>query len=377
MLCLCRVSGSVWRSALASENLKQTPLYDIHLSADAKMGAFAGYSMPLFYPLGLVKEHLHTREEAGLFDISHMVHIEVEGKEASRFISRMCPYSAADQEIGNCRYTFFLTENAGIIDDLIVTRLGEQRYLIVANAGCAEKDIAHVQEHAAAFDVTVTIRARAFLALQGPKAEAVLVDLGIDVTPLAFMEAMEIGERFISRTGYTGEDGFEIALPVDQAGTFAKQLLANESVELIGLGARDSLRLEAGLSLYGQDLDETISPHEAGLLWAIPKPLRDGGPFIGAESLAAKIAEGRKRKRVGLKPKQKIPVRAGCALTDGEDKPIGTITSGGFGPSIDYPVALGLVDAASGNNGILAEVRGRKIEMELATLPFVTHGYKR
>lgn len=358
--------------------MKKTPLYTLHEKLGAKMGAFAGYSMPLFYPLGVMKEHTHTREAAGLFDISHMVHIEIIGAQASAMIERACPYDAASQYIGEAKYTFFLNENAGIKDDLIITRLGDERYLIVANAGCSEKDIAHVNLVADRFDVSVNIIPRGFLALQGPKAVDVLTTLGFDVADMDFMNGVEPKEGwFLSRTGYTGEDGFEIAMPQTDANEFAEKLLADDAVEAIGLGARDSLRLEAGLSLYSQDLTEEISPHEAGLLWAIPKSLREGGPFIGAEALTNRISNGRTRMRVGLEPVEKIPVRAGAKLEDGEGNDIGLITSGGFGPSVNHPVALGLIAVEAKEGAIFANVRGRKLEMKIARLPFAPHNYKR
>ena len=254
--------------------MKHTPLFDLHEKTGAKMGEFAGYSMPLFYPLGVMKEHLHTRAAAGLFDISHMVHLEITGKEAAALIERACPYDASNQPIGQARYTFFLNDNAGVIDDLIVTRLGDERYLIVANAGCAEKDIAHIKGLSEGFDSNVEVIPRGFLALQGPKAEAVLAKAGFASVGMGFMTGIEPKSGwFLSRTGYTGEDGFEIAMPVDETESFAKQLLESADVELIGLGARDSLRLEAGLSLYGQDLDDNVSPHEAGLALGNTKTL--------------------------------------------------------------------------------------------------------
>lgn len=358
--------------------MKKTPLYTLHEKLGAKMGAFAGYSMPLFYPLGVMKEHAHTREAAGLFDISHMVHIEITGLDACDMIARACPYDAASQNIGEAKYTFFLNQNAGIKDDLIITRLGDKRYLIVANAGCAEKDIAHVKLIANRFDVIVNVMPRGFLALQGPKAVDVLSSLGFDVIKMDFMTGVEPKEGwFLSRTGYTGEDGFEIAMPESESAEFAAKLLANDAVEAIGLGARDSLRLEAGLSLYSQDLTEDISPHEAGLLWAIPKTLREGGVFIGAEALTNRISDGRSRMRVGLKPVERTPVRAGARLEDDKGNDIGLITSGGFGPSVNHPVALGLIAVSAKEGALFANVRGRKIEMKIAKLPFAPHNYKR
>lgn len=358
--------------------MKHTPLYDLHIAEGAKMGAFAGYDMPLFYPLGLMKEHLHTRASAGLFDISHMVHVEIEGRQASALIEHLCPYVASEQAINASRYTFFLNDEAGIMDDLIITRLDDLRYLVVANAGCAEKDVAHITAHAEAFDVSVNVIPRGFLALQGPEAEAVLAGHGFAVSQMDFMTGIEPKPGwFLSRSGYTGEDGFEIAMPEADCAAFAAALLSDERVIAIGLGARDSLRLEAGLSLYGQDLSDTISPHEAGLIWAVPKELRKGGSFIGAEALAAKIAAGRTRMRIGLVPEGRMPVRAGALLLDESGAEIGIVTSGGYGPSIESGVALGLVSVSAADAPIIADVRGKKIPMQRAKLPFVPHQYKR
>jgi len=356
--------------------VKQTPLYQSHIDAGAKMGAFAGFDMPLFYPLGVMKEHEHTRGHAGLFDISHMVHVSLSGPEAAALVSRLCPYHADQQEIGTARYTFMLTADAGIIDDLIVTRLEAERFLIVANAGCAEKDVAHISKTAEAFDVAVTIIPRGFLALQGPDAEAVLAQ-HFEVAPMAFLSAIEPRDGwFISRSGYTGEDGFEIAMPEAECASFAEQLLSDERAEWIGLGARDSLRLEAGLPLYGQDLSEEITPHEAGIIWAVPKDLRQGGPFIGADSLAEKIAAGRRRMRVALLPEGR-PVRGGTELQDDDGNAIGEVTSGGFGPTLKGPMAMALVDVAKADGSIVADMRGKKIPMQRVKPPFVPHQYKR
>lgn len=358
--------------------MKHTPLYDLHVAKGAKMGAFAGYDMPLFYPSGLMKEHLHTRTSAGLFDISHMVHVEIAGRQAAALIEKLCPYGAGEQEINASRYSFFLNGEAGIIDDLIITRLDDLRYLVVANAGCAEKDVAHIEAHAGAFDVSVNVIPRGFLALQGPEAEAVLVSQGFTVSQMEFMTGIEPKpDWFLSRSGYTGEDGFEIAMPEAECEAFAAALLGDERVLPIGLGARDSLRLEAGLSLYGQDLSDAINPHEAGLIWAVPKELREGGPFIGAKALAEKLASGRKRMRVGLVPEGRMPVRAGAPLLDEAGTDIGVVTSGGYGPTVESGVALGLVSVAAANGPIFANVRGKKIPMQKAKLPFVPHQYKR
>ncbi len=357
--------------------MKRTPLFDLHVSAGAKTGDYAGWDMPLFYPIGVKGEHLHTRKSAGLFDISHMMHVDVEGTGAEAYLARLCPYDVKSQNIGECRYTFFLNEQAGIIDDLIVTRLEDERFRVVANAGCAEKDFAHMQSHLPADGVRVTKVDCGFLALQGPEAETILAAYGLPVSSMTFMTGCLTSDNwFLSRTGYTGEDGFEIALPPGELLSFAKTLAEDDQVEWIGLAARDSLRLEAGLSLYGQDLDETITPHEAGLLWAIPKYLREGGEFVGAEAFADKIAAGRMRMRVGLLP-QGRPVRAGTPLINAQDEEIGAVTSGGFGPTINAPVALGLVQSQSTDEPIFASLRGKAIPMAKSKLPFVAHRYKR
>ena len=357
--------------------MKKTPLYDLHAELGAKFGPFAGFDMPLSYPAGIMAEHRHTREQAGLFDISHMVHVELTGLQAADLVERLCPYPASGQEVGSARYTFFLNAEGGIIDDLIVTRLGENRFRIVCNAGCAEKDIGHIREQAKGFDCTVNVLDCAFIALQGPHAEAVLNDAGMDVATLSFMQAAEPRSGwFVSRTGYTGEDGFELATPADEIKAFARRLLADEHVLPIGLGARDSLRLEAGLSLYGQDLEEDITPMEAGLAWAIPKTHRDGGPFIGARAIAERFAEGRKRRRIGLRPQGNMPVRAHAPVMDGSGKQVGEVTSGGFGPTVGHPVALALI-AVDAEAPLSAEVRGKTIPMEEAKLPFVPHRYRR
>ncbi|MEM9967496.1 MAG: glycine cleavage system aminomethyltransferase GcvT [Pseudomonadota bacterium] len=357
--------------------MKRTPLYQTHVDAGAKMGAYAGFDMPLFYPLGVKKEHLHTRAQAGLFDISHMQQIEVSGSQAADLIARLCPYDAQAQEIGVCKYTFMLNNRAGIIDDLIVTRLSKTRFLIVANAGCADKDIAHVHAVTADYDANATPLQRGLLALQGPLAEAVLTDLGHTVSGMRFMTGrVPAFEHFVSRTGYTGEDGFEISVPISELNALAKQLIADPRVEWVGLAARDALRLEAGLPLYGQDLSEDITPHEAGLLWAIPKNLRDGGAYIGAEALAAKIKEGRRRMRVGLLATGR-PVRAGTPVVDENGIGVGTITSGGFGPTINGPMALGLVKVGAANHPLFATVGGKRIPLTLVQPPFTPHAYKR
>ncbi len=362
---------------------KQLPLKELHVAAGARFGPFAGYDMPITYPLGVMKEHLHTREAAGLFDISHMSHIEVRGPQAANLISRACPYDASVQPLRTGRYTYMLNDQGGMIDDLIVSRLGDERFLVVANGACADKDLAHLEQISADFDATVTHIPRVFLALQGPKAAEALAKLIPASGTLVFMQVTELSDgTFLSRSGYTGEDGFEIGLSPDAAEDFAKQLVSDPAVEWIGLGARDSLRIEAGLPLYGQDMDEDTDPATAGLIWAVPKDLRSGGAYVGAQALAEILAGGVSRKRIGLKPEGRAPVRGGSVLFAGEapDAPeIGIVTSGGFGPSCGHPVAIGRIEKSAGAAGdrIYADVRGKRHACSIEKLPFVEHNYFR
>lgn len=359
---------------------KILPLNALHEAAGARFGPFAGYSMPIAYPLGVMKEHLHTRTDAGLFDISHMAHIEIEGPEAAALVSGACPYEAAGQQLGTGKYTFMLNEHAGMIDDLIVSRLSEDKFLIVANGACADKDLAHLREIAAGFDARVHHRPRVFLALQGPTAEAVLSRRLPSCQDLSFMQVREEGAIFLSRSGYTGEDGFEIALDPADAYQFASGLAGEPEVEWIGLGARDSLRMEAGLPLYGQDMDETVDPITAGLSWAVPKSSRSGGNYIGAKALEALFSDGVGQRRIGLMPDGKAPVRGGAILYDGENPDaaeIGVVTSGGFGPSVGHPIALARVLKTASADTFFADVRGRRLACKPHKLPFVQHSYKR
>jgi aminomethyltransferase len=321
-----------------------------------------------------MKEHLHCREAAGLFDISHMKLFAVSGQGAAAALARACPIEPRALSIGQAKYTFFLDETAGILDDLIITRTGEKRFIVVANAGNAAADEAQLRAVAAAFDCTVEPLDRVFLALQGPAAAQVAADAKIDGADLVFMQGMETADGwFISRSGYTGEDGFEIALPAESARAVAERLIADERVEWVGLAARDSLRLEAGLCLHGQDITPETNPVDAGLLWAIPKDLRTGGEFLGAAALEKAIGEGARRKRVGLKPEGRQPVRAGAPLVDGDGKAVGTVTSGGFGPSFGSPVAMGYVSVEAQDKPIFAEVRGNRLPLSIHPLPFQPH----
>ncbi|CAN0564710.1 unnamed protein product, partial [Laminaria digitata] len=271
--------------------------------------------MPVSYPLGVLNEHLHTRVGAGLFDISHMQLYDVSGPDAADLLAKACPLEASGQAVGASKYTFLLNDRAGIIDDLIVTRLADDRFIVVSNAARAAVDLAELQSAGKGLDCIITALERVFLALQGPLAAAVMSDAGFAVDAMSFMSGMEPKPGwFLARSGYTGEDGFEIAVSLDEAVALAEKLTADNRVEWIGLAARDSLRLEAGLCLYGQDLDENTDPVSAGLIWAIPKALRAGGGFTGADALAEIIAKGPARKRVGLRAEGRQPVRGGAEL---------------------------------------------------------------
>lgn len=360
------------------KTLKRLPLEAMHEDAGARFGAFAGWRMPLTYRAGVMKEHLHTREETGLFDISHMQLFAVHGPDAAAFISRACPLDAETLGEGKSKYTTLLNEDAGIIDDLIVTRLASDRFMIVANAANAAKDEAEFRARAAGFNVNIQPLERVFLALQGPEAESVLIGAGLDLSDLTFMTATEPREGwFASRSGYTGEDGFEVALPPAEAQAFAEKILSDERAMWIGLAARDSLRLEAGLCLHGEDLDENTDPASAAILWSIPKKQREEGDFIGAERLRKILSEGAKEKRVGLKPDSKQPVRSGAVLMNEAGETVGRVTSGGFGPSAGHPVAMGYVAREFSGPGtpLFAEVRGSRIPMHVHTLPFTPHRY--
>ena len=364
---------------MTADAVRRLPLEDIHAAAGAKFGAFAGWHMPLTYPAGVMKEHQHTREHVGLFDISHMKLFRVSGPGAAALLSKACPLDAEALPPGQSKLSFFLNDEAGILDDLIITRLGDDSFMVVCNAGNAAADEAHMRALAAHYRVTVEPLDRVFLAIQGPEAAAALAQAGVDVSGLTFMTGREPRpDWFMTRSGYTGEDGFEIGLPEQDARELVVKLATDERVQWIGLAARDSLRLEAGLCLHGNDIDATTDPAMAALLWAIPKQLRETGEFIGADALRARIAEGARQKRVGLKPEGRQPVRGGAPLFDEAGNPAGRVTSGGFGPSAGFPVAMGYVAtplAKPGAGKLFAEVRGQRIPVEVHSLPFTPHRY--
>ncbi len=361
-----------------TSSLKMLPLHELHEKAGAKFGAFAGWQMPLTYPLGVLKEHLHTRAHAGLFDISHMKLITVEGVQAAEYLSYALPVDAALLKIGQSRYNYLLNEQAGILDDLIITRLAENRFMLVANAGNAQADLAELERRVVGFDCQVIALERVLLALQGPQAAAVMADAGVPGNELLFMQGFEPQQDwFITRSGYTGEDGFEIALPIGQAHALAEKLLRDSRVEWVGLAARDSLRLEAGLCLHGNDITPDTTPIDAALTWAVPKNVREKAQFYGAKAFLEALQKGPSRCRVGLKPQTRQPIRAGAVLFDDEGKQIGVVTSGGFGPSFDGPVAMGYVpvDWKVEGTEVFTELRGKKIVLSVHSLPFVEQRY--
>jgi aminomethyltransferase len=372
----------------ADQQLKRTPLYDLHVELGAKMVPFAGYEMPVQYPMGVMKEHQHTRADgkAGLFDVSHMGQVRLSGAEAKAALETLVPVDIIDLPENMQRYALFTNEEGGILDDLMVANFGDWLFVVV-NAACKEQDIAHMKKHLAGRCQVEELADRALLALQGPGAAAVMARLAPGVEKMVFMNTAKVTlvgvECFISRSGYTGEDGYEISVPADKSVELAKLLLAQPEVAPIGLGARDSLRLEAGLCLYGHDIDTTTTPIEGSLLWALSKVRRaDGaraGGFPGAKVILDQIKGGVSKKRVGLQPKDRVPVREGAELVDAEGKVIGKVTSGTFGPTFNGPVAMGYVDAAHAALGTTfsAMVRGKAIPVEVVKTPFVAQRYYR
>jgi aminomethyltransferase len=376
-----------------SAELQKTPLYDLHIELGARMVPFAGYDMPVQYPAGVLKEHLHTRAKCGLFDVSHMGQVEIRAKsgtyeDAALALESLVPVDILGLKEGRQRYGFFTDDNGCILDDLMLANRGDHLFVVV-NAGCKQADIAYMQKHLSdRVDVTY-LEDRALLALQGPKAEKVLTELWAGLYAMKFMDVREVAlhdiPAIVSRSGYSGEDGFEISVPANKAEELARILLNHPDCEAIGLGARDSLRLEAGLCLYGNDIDTTTSPIEAGLEWAIQKARRTGGArvggFPGADRILSELENGTSRRRVGLKPEGKAPVRGHAKLyADAEGKTeLGEVTSGGFGPSVEGPIAMGYVPATHSEPGtqIYAEVRGKYLPVTVAAMPFVAPTYKR
>lgn len=356
----------------------RTPLYPLHMALNARMVFFAGYEMPLQYA-GIMAEHLHTRKSAGLFDVSHMGQAFLSGDGADRALEKLVPSDIAGLAAGQMRYSVLLNNEGGIVDDLMVTRLEDGRLFLVVNAACKENDFRYIQSALGGEQRLEILEDRALLALQGPKAVDVLAAHYPAVRNMKFMTAgLEYG-ALVSRCGYTGEDGFEISLPAREAVKLAQDLLARPEVKPAGLGARDSLRLEAGLCLYGHDIDETTTPVEAGLNWVISKRRREEGGFAGAEKILAQLPDNVARRRVGLKPEGRQPVREGVDLVDENGVMVGRVTSGGFGPSVDEPVAMGYVQKKLAVEGtkLRALLRGKTVSCKVVKLPFVKPGYQR
>ncbi|MDU9002421.1 glycine cleavage system aminomethyltransferase GcvT [Sedimentitalea todarodis] len=372
-------------------DLKRTPLHALHVELGARMVGFTGYDMPVQFPDGIMAEHSWTRSNAGLFDVSHMGQVILSGApivDIAAAFETLVPMDVAGLGEGRQRYGLFLNDSGGILDDLMFANRGDHLYVVV-NAACKAADIARMK---AALEpgITVTeVTDRALLALQGPQAETVLAGLNASVIDMAFMDVATVAldgvECWVSRSGYTGEDGYEISVPDRHAEALARLLLSQDAVAPIGLGARDSLRLEAGLCLYGHDIDESTLPAEAGLNWAIQKARRAGGAreggFPGADAVLAQMAAGPARKRVGLRPEGRAPMREGVALfagAEGGDQ-VGTITSGGFGPTVGGPVAMGYLptELAAPDTTVFGELRGKRLPLTVAKLPFVAANFKR
>ncbi len=378
---------------LTDAGLKRTPLHGLHQRLGAKMVRFAGWEMPVQYALGVMKEHLHTRSAAGLFDVSHMGQVILRPRsgrveDAAAALERLVPVDLLGLKEGRQRYAMFTSEAGGILDDLMVAHRGDHLFLVV-NASRAEADIAHMKAHLSDVCEVLPVSGRALLALQGPAAEAVLDGVAHGCKTMHFMDVGVFhagdAELWVSRSGYTGEDGFEISVPSEKAVGLAGVLLARPEVEPIGLGARDSLRLEAGLCLHGSDIDEGTTPIEADLAWAIQKARREGGAreggFPGAPRILRELADGPARRRIGFLPEGRAPMRGGTPLFAAEDtaEPVGEVTSGGFGPSVDRPVSMGYVATGLAQPGtqLWGEVRGKRLPATVAELPFRPSRYKR
>ena len=373
--------------------LKTTPLHALHASCGGKMVPFAGYDMPVQYATGVLREHLHTRTSAGLFDVSHMGQIALRPKsgkveDAALALERLVPQDMVGVAAGRQRYAQFTNAAGGILDDLMVANFGKYLFVVV-NAACKAEDEAHLRANLSDVCLIEPLADRALIALQGPKAFSVLEKFCPEAPAMRFMDAgphrVDGIDCFVSRSGYTGEDGFEISVPAEHAEALARKLLESSDVLPIGLGARDSLRLEAGLCLYGHDIDTTTTPIEGALEWSIQKSRRHGGAraggFPGADIILQQLENGARRRRVGLKPEGRAPVREGAALfaDAASSEPIGNVTSGGFGPSVNAPVAMGYLPTSHATVGglVFAELRGQRLPLRVAAMPFVPNTYKR
>jgi len=367
-------------------DLLKTPLHALHLELGAKMVPFAGYDMPVSYPLGILGEHRHCRSAAALFDVSHMGQVKLLGDDAAAALETLLPQDIVDLPVGKQRYAFFTNAAGGLLDDLMVTRRADHLFLVV-NAACKDADLRHLVTSIGHRCTVVPLPDRALLALQGPQAVTALSRLDAGVATLAFMTGGDFrlagADCFVTRSGYTGEDGFEISVPADQAEALARALLAQPEVQACGLGARDTLRLEAGLCLYGHDIDDKTTPIEAGLAWAIQKVRRAGGAraghYPGAAVIDGQLATGPTVKRVGLTGLERVPVREGAAIVDAQGHRLGQVTSGTLGPTVHEPVAMAYLAAnhAHPQAEVYAEVRGKRLPMRVTPMPFTPHRYKR
>jgi aminomethyltransferase len=369
-----------------SKQLNQTGFHQYHLAAGAKMVPFAGYEMPINYTGGIIEEHLHTRESAGLFDVSHMGQLIISGDNITEQLETLLPVDLVALKPHQMTYSTLTNSDGGIIDDLIITRWDENTFFVVVNAACKHQDIAHFKQHLPKAQINV-LEQQGLLALQGPKAVDVMAQLSPEAASLHFMNGCTATlngiDCYITRSGYTGEDGFEISVDASACSTVADTLLANQVVRWVGLGARDSLRLEAGLCLYGHDMDTDTSPVEASLLWSISKSRRAGGSkqggFLGAERILNDIAAGATQKRVGFVVEGRAPVREGAEIIDQDGTQIGVITSGGFSPSLQIPIAMGYIATEFSAKGtqVNAMVRGKSRPIKVSGLPLVPQRYYR
>ena len=366
------------------ENLRRTPLYALHVELGGKIVPFAGYEMPVQYPAGILKEHQHTREKAGLFDVSHMGQAFLHGDDPARALERVAPSDFAGLKEGMQRYGLLLNDAGGVKDDFMAARLkGEPALYLVVNAAMKESDFTYIGERLKGIATLEPRPDRALLALQGPLAARVMERLSPGIDALTFMHVTRATvagvPAIVSRTGYTGEDGFEISIAEINAERLARILLREPEVAPIGLGARDSLRLEAGLCLYGHDIDETTDPAEADLVWAIGKRRKTELGFPAAEKIMDRVLHGTAKKRVGIRPEGKAPARDGTEIADKKGRIIGKITSGGFGPTLNAPIAMGYVETAFSADGTEIDlmVRGKAMPARVAPMPFVPHRYKR
>ena len=373
-------------AAPESTALARTPLHALHVELGARMVPFAGYDMPVQYPAGILAEHTACRTAAALFDVSHMGQLRLEGEDAAAALETLVPMDIQGLAVGKQRYALFTNDVGGIQDDLMVTRR-ENDLLLVVNAACKDADTAHLQQQIGARCRVVPMPERALLALQGPKAVDALARLAPGVRALTFMTggafSLEGADCYLTRSGYTGEDGFEISVPAEAAERLARALLAQPEVQPAGLGARDTLRLEAGLCLYGHDIDTHTTPVETGLTWSIQKVRRAGGEraggYPGAAVIDAQLASGPARKRVGLVGLDRTPVREGAPLVAADGRSVGRVTSGTVGPTVKQPIAMGWLETALAAAGteVFAEVRGKRVPMRVTAMPFAPHRYHR